>query len=700
MSHPTSAGLAGLSACLLAALALQGSAQTGCDYVIEYGMNPSFHTWSSRGIVFADAMTRAKMFEVFDNGTSLGRATPIPEGQLGAGWPDPATLGPGQELGALLFGQMDGSLPDGRDEPYVVTWEGTGEVWLQGLFVKEERARTAQRVEVVVDASILVENTGLSAHWSSPDPADPVRNVRVWLPGTEGSGRLFWPPYLEKVRMMNAGRGPSSWRTLDWTRVNDYGETGPDAFAFTMGSRITPASPTQGTPRGVAVEYQVAFANELGIDLHFQVPHRGEMSEWDYLLYLYDVFRVIRDGSPAVPGLNGDRPFAGLDGSLTLMLELSNEIWNPGFPVHGWMSDQALMKGLTKHEQIASQIELVFDIADGLFMGDPRLKKYIGGTVGNPAYLQQVLDALRPGFHVDALGPAAYFGPHASVTDQWISDVDPVTGECRSCPTADEIIAAARAEIPSLRPGLSAHRAMANAWVNPDGSSPRLVLYEAGQSLKSLFQPWAPQANLAQAKRGMYDAYALDLIPLLIDEGVDEVIWYSFMTDQTPDVIAPFGIWDDMNQEITYPVPETYVSQGAPKAAAIYRGPPVTTDCPLARAFVRSAAGNPLSLAATLPSLGRTMEITCDLTTTGHLFSYAFSFTGPTTHALAGGQVLLTAGPYAFGFPLTDGPLARGTIVVPNDPRLAGMEFSMQALHYGGASPFALSNAVDLVLGR
>ncbi len=690
---------AGLITGLATCLALASGAQTGCDYAIEFGVNPSFHTWSSRGIVFADAMTRVKDFEVFEN-ESIGRAMGIPAGELGAGWPDPRTLGPDQEFGALLFGQMEGSLPDGTIDPYVITWEGTGEVRLDGLFVKDEHERTSNRAVVVIDGAIFVENTGLSVRWSSPDPSDPVRDIRVWLPGMENSGRIFWPPYMQMVRMMNAGHGPSSWRTLDWTRVNDHGEQGPDSLPFRLDGRPTPASPTQGTPRGVAVEYQVAFANELGIDLHFLVPHRGDMSEWDYLLYLYEVFLTIRDGAPAVPGIHGDQPFAGLNPGLSVMLELSNEIWNPGFPVHGWMSDQSLLNGLTVHEQIASQIELAFDIADGVFMGDARLKKYIGGTTGNPTYMQQILEALRPGFHLDAIGPAAYFGPHPAVMDAWVSEVDPQTNECISCPVADDIIEAARAEIPALRPGLMAHRDLADGYINPDGSSPRLVLYEGGQSFKSIFQPWSRQANLAQSKAGMYAAYTDDLIPLLIEVGVDEVIWYSFMTDQTPDVIAPFGVWNDMNQKITYPVPEEYQSEGAPKAAAIYRAPPLTSDCPLARAFFRTVADNAFSLSTTTPSLGRTMDITVDLAKTGHPFGFAFSFTNQANYMLPDGQTLLTAGPFALGLSLEGNPLAQGSIVIPNDPNLAGMSFSIQALHFGGGQAFALSNALDLVLGR
>ena len=143
-----------------------------------------------------------------------------------------------------------------------------------------------------------------------------------------------------------------------------------------------------------------------------------------------------------------------------------------------------------------------------------------------------------------------------------------------------------------------------------------------------------------------------------------------------------------------------YIGEGVPKVAAIYRGPPMNSDCPLARVFPRTAPGNPFSLSSTPPSLGKRLDITVDLSTTAHPLGYVFSFTGPITYVLPEGQTLLTAGPYAFGLALGGFPMATGSLVIPNEPNLAGMSFSMQALQYGDGLPFALSNALDLVLGR
>jgi hypothetical protein len=150
-------------------------------------------------------------------------------------------------------------------------------------------------------------------------------------------------------------------------------------------------------------------------------------------------------------------------------------------------------------------------------------------------------------------------------------------GACPNCPTPAGVIAAARLWVETLRERLRDHRAVAEAYTNPDGSHPRLELYEAGQSFIANSQPWGAAAREAQTHPDMYAAYVDGLIPMLVEEQVDLVNWYSFMTDQDPTlgVSVGFGIWNDMTQRITLPVREPYLHEGAPKAAAIYRGPPL-----------------------------------------------------------------------------------------------------------------------------
>lgn len=547
---------------------------------LDYGMNPSFARWSSREIVFADALMRASEFLILRAGElSTDGAPLVPLGRqparVGAGWPDFSLLAPGESAGAWLFGPLDGTLPDGRATPWVLTWEGTGTCRLIGTAVVGEVRRAARRVEVRVDPLLGNGNGTVALAIDASARLDPVRNVHVWLPGTLAARPLFWPPYLERARAMNHGTGPRVWRTLDWTRVNDYGAQDPPLpFEFDLAGRILPGSPSQGTRRGMCPEFQAAFCNQVGADLHFQVPHRAEpMGEADYELFLRDTFTRLRDGSPAVPGINRGEPFAGLAPERELVLELSNEMWN-AFPVNRWLRQEAAARGLTLHQVIAQELERVWRIADEVFAGVRTVRRYVGGFVAEADFARRILAALPPGTRVDALGPACYFRPLPETIERWLEGAGP--GVCPNCPSPEEVVAAAWLSFDELRRSLRAHRLVAEAHVNPDGSHPRLVLYEAGQSFDARGGPWAAAAQAAQALPEIYRAYVDGLVPLLVEEGVEVVNWYSFMTDQDPShgVDVGFGIWEDMEQTITLPVPEPYRDEGAPKAAAIYRGAP------------------------------------------------------------------------------------------------------------------------------
>ena len=273
--------LRSLTAGLLVASLIHGAPQR-CRNALEYGINPSFQNFSSRAIVFADAFQRAREISLW-NGAAQGPAPLIPlgSGLLGEGWPDVARLAAGQRCGANLFVAMEGTIPDGRSRPFVVTWSGAGSASIEGVFVAGERNRSANRVEVLIDPTRGGGNGALAVSWLATDATDPVRDVHVWLPGMENAGAIFWPPFVERVRATNAGRGPHTWRTLDWTRVNDYGRPAvPRGFTFDLAGVIRPNSPSQGTARGVATEYQVAFCNLLGTNLHYQLPHRtNDLSE-------------------------------------------------------------------------------------------------------------------------------------------------------------------------------------------------------------------------------------------------------------------------------------------------------------------------------------------------------------------------------------------------------------------------------------
>lgn len=122
--------------------------------------------------------------------------------------------------------------------------------------------------------------------------------------------------------------------------------------------------------------------------------------------------------------------------------------------------------------------------------------------------------------------------------------------------------------------------------------------------------------------------------------------------------------------------------------------------CSEGTSVVRNAAANPLSLGADIPLLGNIWTASVDLGTTGHGFAAVFGFNTPLQFTLLGGQVLLVnvadPGGEILALPIAGGNPAQFSRSVPNLPSLCGLSLSIQAVHFGSVTPFALSNAVDL----
>ena len=144
---------------------------------------------------------------------------------------------------------------------------------------------------------------------------------------------------------------------------------------------------------------------------------------------------------------------------------------------------------------------------------------------------------------------------------------------------------------------------------------------------------------------------------------------------------------------------EDELDDSALNAGATY----VFSLAPFAAESVRNAGSNPLSYVGSKPVLGEEMVATVDVSMTGHAAAGIFGFSSMTTIPLANGSTLLVGNGTLTGellqLPLELGPLATFTVNLPLDPTLAGLTVYTQALHIGGVQPFALSNAVDYVLG-
>ena len=111
---------------------------------------------------------------------------------------------------------------------------------------------------------------------------------------------------------------------------------------------------------------------------------------------------------------------------------------------------------------------------------------------------------------------------------------------------------------------------------------------------------------------------------------------------------------------------------------------------------------NPHSYSPGKLIIGRPWRSEVDLTTTGHTLAIVFGDVGPSTAiTLGSGQILgvILVGDALVQLGAQPGPIARFCLPVPADPSLIGLPVTTQAIHLGGVVPFALSNAVEHIIG-
>ena len=123
-------------------------------------------------------------------------------------------------------------------------------------------------------------------------------------------------------------------------------------------------------------------------------------------------------------------------------------------------------------------------------------------------------------------------------------------------------------------------------------------------------------------------------------------------------------------------------------------------SCALASVQTRNAGSNPAVYSATPPTLGQTQTYT--VSTAPYDSALIFGRLGAASQTLPGGQVALIDLSSARAFRLGPfaGPNVSHDVSVPPDAGLCGLSVASQALLSGGTKPFALTNAVDMVLGN
>src|SRR5690606_5914833 len=160
----------------------------------------------------------------------------------------PIGLGSGQVVWTPTMVGIDGRYPGGT---YTVLFDGTGEVEVDWDAARTRRSGSGgtTRFEVKVSPS----KAGIAIRILKSSKSDPVRNVRMIMPGFEATyaAQPFHPEFLKRLAPF------STLRFTDWGAIND-------TLIVDWADRKLPTSRSQH--RGVAFEYMADLANVLDKD--------------------------------------------------------------------------------------------------------------------------------------------------------------------------------------------------------------------------------------------------------------------------------------------------------------------------------------------------------------------------------------------------------------------------------------------------
>ena len=197
------------------------------------------------------------------------------------------------------------------------------------------------------------------------------------------AGEVFNPTFLEQYKPFRV------LRFMDWMRANDPGHR-------SWAGRTTPRSFSQSQPGGVAVEHMVALANVLDADPWFSLPIDADP---DYYRHFAE---YVRDN------LKPDR---------RAYVELSNEVWNSGFP----QAKFAEAEGVKRYPKsrpdeagdfyYADRVREVMDEWSRVFGSQRhRIVRVLSTQAGYKDRIERTVGHGDVARHVDALSAAAYFG--------------------------------------------------------------------------------------------------------------------------------------------------------------------------------------------------------------------------------------------------------------------------------------------------
>ena len=469
------------------------------------GMNLSEIAYFSRELVFVDAVKSARRWvrtnpngQPFDTG-----GTVVTDAN---GWP---ILQPGQSAQTILLSDKPANYPAGT---YTVTFDGSGTLEFD---FDASNAQVTGSGTMTFNVGTATDN-GILMRIETSNPANHVRNIRVWMPGYDAnSPSSFHPDFTSKLAPFGV------IRFMDWQQTN-----GSNVVEFEDMSNGKTFSLDNGD--GVALKYMIELCNQLDADAWFCMPHKASDA------FVTQFATAVRDG---LPNADPDLAIPALEAERKIYVEWSNEVWNVSFPQQKWVTQQSGAKVFADawFEKWAEEAKKDFDIWAGIFAANPnRLIRVAAGQQANvwvTRRLTEELDAISGDF--DAIACGAYF--------------DERHAPFNASTTPQDIIDNAYYEtIPNTFAGqYQNHGDLAQQLTNNMGKTIPLLAYEGGQhytvhgnSSRPYFQAFKDvQTYEHPVQPDMYDAYTLNL-EAFNNGGGSLYMAYSFVSKP-----GPFGAW-------------------------------------------------------------------------------------------------------------------------------------------------------------
>jgi len=403
---------------------------------------------------------------------------------------------------------------------YTVLWEGTGQLSFWG---GHENLTQTDDHRIVFDFLNPMDNV-LEMTILTSDIDDPIRNIRLLMPGTEDTYETqpFYSLWLEKLSIF------PSVRFMDWGTTNSWGQpdnwTWDDPALFAWEDRAQMDHYTWATNKGIPYEMMIRLLNDYDLDGWVCVPHRASD---DYIEQMATLFRN------------------DLEAERHLTVEYSNEIWNWIFGQTHWLNKYGCEQtGVSWPEGIVPYVQNCLDIWSGVFDGElDRLTRVAGVQASWQDVSNRMVENLTPGSY-DAITPTFYFG----INEEGDAALDALGASA----TVTDVAFYARQ---AMGEGSDFLLTQKNELADPMGVP--MVFYEGGQHITG--HPFGEEPTYGQAlldiqrDTAMYNMYIewFDFLATL-QTGEDplQLMNFSFVAPRSSRY-GSWGILETMDQDLS-----------------------------------------------------------------------------------------------------------------------------------------------------